>query len=92
VLKWRTLGVLNQFGQQGVEPVPFFIEWAADSPHPAHDSPGGCELESFEIEHPDAAALSGMLGKLGVEVPVKPAAAPRLSAVLKTPGGVLVLS
>jgi hypothetical protein len=92
VLKWRTLGVLNQLGQQGVEPVPFFIEWAADSPHPAQDSPGGCELESFEIEHPDAAAVSGMLSKLGVEVPVKAAATPRLRAALKTPGGLVVLS
>jgi hypothetical protein len=31
ILKWKTLGVPNRFGLQGVEPIPFFIEWAADS-------------------------------------------------------------
>ena len=39
LLKWKTLGVLNKLGLQGVEPIPFFIEWAADSAHPSQDSP-----------------------------------------------------
>ena len=55
VLTWKTLGVLNKFGLQSVEPIPFLIEWAIDSLHPSQDSPKGCELQSFEIEHLNAA-------------------------------------
>jgi hypothetical protein len=92
LLQWQSLGVLNKFGSQGVEPMPFFIEWAADSIHPSEDSPKGCELQSFEIQHTDAAGLRDELKKLGVEVSVKQAANVRISATLKTPKGKVELS
>jgi hypothetical protein len=92
VLKWKTLGVLNKFGLQGIEPIPFFIEWAADSLHPSQDSPLGCELQSFEIEHPNRADVIDVLKKLGIEAKVKQAKSVRLTATLKSPKGKVELS
>ncbi len=92
LLKWKSLGVLSQFGIGSVDPIPFFIEWAADSLHPSQDSPKGCELQSFEMEHPDPAAVIDMLRKLGIEAKVKPAKEARLRATLKTPKGKVELS
>ena len=87
LLRWKTLDVSAEFGRQGIDPVPFFIEWAADSTHPAEDSPKGCELRSIEIEHPDAEAVAGLLAGLGVEADVKQGPDPRIIAMLDTPKG-----
>ena len=92
MLRWKSLGVMNQLGGAGVEPIPFFIQWAADSPHPSQDSPGGCELRSFEIAHPDAKAVADALRKLGVQAKTKQAASAALTAVLQTPRGTVTLS
>lgn len=92
VLKWKTLGVLNTLGLQGVEPIPFFIEWSGDSLHPSQDSPTGCELQLFEIEHPDPASVIDALKELGIEAKVKPARKVKLSATLKTPKGEVELN
>lgn len=91
VLKWRTCGVESRFGSQGIEPIPFFIQWAADSLHPSQDSPQGCALEGFEIEHPKASEVTEALKQLGIEAKVKQADAVRLLATLKTPKGEVVL-
>jgi Glyoxalase-like domain len=91
-LKWQTLGVANEFGLQAVEPFPFFIEWRADSVHPSQDSPTGCELLSFEIEHPGAAGLMGVLGTFGIGAKVHQSREVRLVAALQTPKGHLELS
>ena len=61
ILKWKTLVIMNTFGDQNIEPLPFFIQWSADSIHPSQDSPKGCELQSFEIEHPKAGELQNAL-------------------------------
>jgi hypothetical protein len=79
--------VLNKLGAGGVEPVPFFIQWAPDSPHPAQDSPTGCALESIQFWHPEPSALAAILNGLGVETNVTQATVPRLAATLKTPKG-----
>jgi glyoxalase-like protein len=92
LLKWKTLGVLNTFGRQGVGPIPFFIEWAPDSAHPSQDSPKGCTLQAFEIEHPDPASLIGALKGLGIEAEVKQGSYVRLTATLQTPRGKVELS
>ena len=86
-LRWRTCGVMSSFGGQGIEPVPFFIQWAADSPHPSQDSPAGCELRSLEIEHPQAAEVKAALAQFGIAATVKPGEAVRLRAALQTPKG-----
>ncbi|HEX9942466.1 MAG TPA: VOC family protein [Thermoanaerobaculia bacterium] len=92
VLKWKTLGIQNALGHDGVEPIPFFIEWAADSLHPSQDSPQGCELQSLAMEHPDAAKVRSALKDLGIELKVKQASGARLTATLKTPKGKVELS
>jgi hypothetical protein len=91
VLRWTTLGVLNAFGDRGVEPMPFFIEWAAGSRHPAEDSPGGCRLQAFAIEHPDADGVRRALDALGIEASVTKADAVGLRATLQTPRGTVDL-
>jgi hypothetical protein len=92
LLQWRTVGVLNKLGAGGVEPVPFFIEWAPDSPHPSQDSPAGCALQSLHCQHPDASALTAALKALGIEGKISQANAVRLAATLKTPKGPVELS
>lgn len=92
ILRWKTLGVQNEYGVQEAEPVPFFIEWAGDSPHPSQDSPGRCELRSFLMEHPDPAGVSDVLKKLGIEAKVRRAKDARLRATLRTPKGEVELS
>lgn len=92
LLKWKTLGVLNELGRGGIEPIPFFIEWAADSVHPSEDSPTGCELRLLEIEHPRAGAVGQLLETLGVQTTVKLAPEARIVATLSTPRGEVQLS
>lgn len=92
VLKWRTLDIQNRMGEARCSPIPFFIEWAADSLHPSQDSPKGCELQSFEMEHPDPASVIEALKRLGIEAKVKQAGESKLIAILKTPRGKVELS
>lgn len=92
MLKWKSMGVLNKSGLQGIEPIPFFIEWAGDSVHPSQDSPKGCEILSFEMEHPDPAGVIETLKKLGIEAKVSQAKDVRLRARLKTPKGLVELN
>ena len=87
LLRWRTLGILNDLGQGGIEPIPFFIEWATDSVHPSEDSPTGCTLQSLEIEHPEADAVGKLLTTLGIQTAVKAGREARITATLQTPKG-----
>jgi hypothetical protein len=82
VLRWQlTLNALDG------GPVPFLIDWG-DTEHPARSAPQGLTLDSFEIEHTDAAGLSETLHALGVDVPVKPADRTALIAHVRGPNGV----
>lgn len=92
VLQWRSAGVLNKLGSGGIEPVPFFIQWAPDSPHPSRSTPAGCELESLVFEHPDPPGLTAALKALGIEARVTQAGLARIVAGLRTPKGRIVLS
>ena len=92
ILKWKVLGLMNNFRLQGIEPVPFFIEWAGDSLHPSQDSPRGCDLLSFDMEHPDPAGVIEALKKIGIKAKVSHAKEARLRAMLKTPKGKVELS
>jgi hypothetical protein len=91
-LEWTTLAVASDFAANGVDPMPFFIEWGASSVHPSQDSPAGCSLTSFELEHPEPGRLTKALEQVGVEAVVREAARPGLIAVLKTPAGPLRLA
>ena len=91
-LRWRTLGVLNNLGSGGIEPVPFFIQWDLDALHPSSSAPAGCELESLEFNHPHPSDLSAFLATLGIDGKVSEAGTARIIATLKTPRGRVELS
>jgi hypothetical protein len=92
ILKWKTAFIQEKFGVNNVDPVPFFIEWAKDSIHPSQDSPEGCTLHSFEIEHPQAGKLQEVLKTLGLDVKVNQSQNAKLVATIASPKGELKLS
>jgi hypothetical protein len=87
MLRWKTLGIRNDFTTSGVALVPFFIQWEEGVQHPSQAAPTGCRLESLEFAHPEPARVADILRKLGIYVEVKPAQEPRLTATLLTPKG-----
>ena len=87
ILRWRTLGLKVDLAADGVDPIPFFIEWASDSRHPSTDSPRGCELESLEIEHPKAAEVNDLLSKVGIDAAPNSQTSARIRATVRTPKG-----
>lgn len=90
-LRWELLGVMHDLEANGVDPIPFFIEWAADAVHPSQESPTGCELTAFEIEHPNPGKVKKVLSTLGLDASVRKGKAARLSATLSTPKGPVTL-
>lgn len=90
VLSWTTLGVSSKFASGGVDPIPFFIQWAADSAHPSSDSPAGCTLSSLEFEHPQSDDLSDALARLEIAATVRQTQSVALVATLNTPKGTVV--
>jgi hypothetical protein len=86
-LRWRSAGVMAGFAGPEIDPVPFFIQWAAESRHPSSDAPKGCHLIEFEIAAPDPDKLEAALANLGINAKVARAAETRLTATLDTPSG-----
>jgi hypothetical protein len=91
-LAWRTLSLEEAFEQDGADPIPFFIQWSPESSHPSQDSPQGCDVIGFAIEHPKADAVRGLLAQAGIDADVRQAKSCRLIATLDTPEGRVVLS
>ncbi|MGI9607503.1 MAG: VOC family protein [Acidimicrobiales bacterium] len=38
--------------------MPFFIQWGADTPHPATDLPPACSISGLDLSHPDGLAIA----------------------------------
>jgi len=91
LLKWRTLGVASTLRSGVVEPIPFYIQWAPDTIHPAADSPRGCELKTLRFAHPSAKSVVDALGGIGIEAEVSSAPEAAVIATLSTPKGVIEL-
>jgi hypothetical protein len=91
ILRWRSAGVVASLATADVDPVPFFIQWAADSRHPSFDAPPGCRLVGFTIAGPDPEKLEAVLAILGVDATVAKAAHVQLTATLDTPKGKVTL-
>ena len=91
-LAWRTLSLEEAFEQAGADPIPFFIQWSPESSHPSQDSPQGCDVIGFAIEHPKADAVRALLAQAGIDADVRQAKSCRLIATLDTPNGRVVLS
>lgn len=64
-IEWRSTRLVG-WPPPGDGLVPFLIEWGETTPHPATTSPSGCTLVSLRAEHPEPAAVRGMLDALGV--------------------------
>ncbi len=71
--------------------LPFLIDWG-QSPHPAHNTPKGCELLHLRAEHPEADRIQALLDQLNLELPLTKGEAPKLIAALRTPNGEIELS
>jgi hypothetical protein len=69
---------------------PYFIEWGADSAHPAAAAPIGGRLRALTVRHPDPDAARAAIAKLGFDVDVVRADAPGLAAELETLAGARV--
>lgn len=87
-LRWKTLFLPSQYSLL----LPFFIEWGAASVHPSEDSPAGCTLQAFTLEHPQPETLRAALRKLGMEATVQQAPQAGLHALLATPYGQVQLT
>jgi hypothetical protein len=88
LLQWQTLHLAED--ASGL--LPFFIEWAADSPHPSTDAPKGCSLVSFAAQTPDPAKLSAKLAALNLDLRVRKGDREGLRASIRGPQGSLELS
>jgi hypothetical protein len=63
VIRWRTF----QLTGPKVEGAPFFIEWHAETPHPAASSPLGCPLLALELHTPHDEQLRRLMRLLNVQ-------------------------
>jgi Glyoxalase-like domain len=88
LLQWQTLNLADD--SDGL--LPFFIEWAPDSPHPSSDAPKGCSLAKFSAETPDPPKLLATLNLLNLDLPVRKGEKSRLLATITGPQGTLELS
>lgn len=66
--------------------VPYFIDWGT-SPHPALTAAKGASLVALRAEHPDAERVGSTLRRLGLDLVVRPGAAPALIATIDSPKG-----
>jgi Glyoxalase-like domain len=88
LLSWQTLRISGP----RAEGLPFFIEWEKGAAHPSQQSPSGCTLASFEVEHTDVEWMRHTLNGLGVDANVVESPVEvRLKARLQTPKGVVAL-
>jgi hypothetical protein len=70
--------------------IPFAIDWQG-CPHPAGTTPKGCTLLDFAVLHPEPEPLAALYAALGVQVAVKRALRPGMTATLATPRGTVLL-
>lgn len=88
LLQWQTLNLDDNFN--GL--LPFFIEWAPDSPHPSSDAPKGCSLAQFSAETPYPSKLLATLKLMNLDLSVQEGEKRRLRASVTGPKGALQLS
>jgi hypothetical protein len=83
VLSWKTLRV----AAPSIALAPFFIAWDTTAVHPGEDSPAGCKLLSFQVEHTHPDRLAHILGHRASEVRIAAGPRSRLLARIATPKG-----
>jgi Glyoxalase-like domain len=83
LLQWQTLDLKDD--ASGL--LPFFIEWAAGTPHPSADAPKGCSLTSFAAQTPDPGWVKEILMKLGLDLTMTSNDSTGLVATITGPKG-----
>jgi hypothetical protein len=85
LLQWQTLDLKDD--ASGL--LPFFIEWAAGSPHPSADAPKGCSLTAFAAQTPDPAWVKTILTKLSLDLATTSQDSTGLVASITGPKGIV---
>jgi len=88
VLQWQTLNLNDD--DSGL--LPFFIEWSADSPHPASDAPKGCRMEEFELIAQDTDQLEKKLAVLSLDVRLRKGPKTQIRVRIAGPKGELEMT
>jgi len=91
LLRWRTVSARGAPIAALGGLAPFFIEWSAETPHPAVDAPVAGTLEELRFRHPAAEAARATLASLGIATSVETGERPGLRALLRSARGVLEL-
>jgi hypothetical protein len=89
-LSWRLTESESAFGEHGGA-LPFLIEWAAGTPHPASSAPAGCTITRFSVRHPEPDRVEPAFEVLGFQVPVVGGGPAGVAVQLETPRGGLEL-
>jgi hypothetical protein len=84
LLRWQTF---DPWGDRERGVLPFAIEWAADSPHPSLDAPGGCRLVDLQIVSPAADSLRQLFEKAEWPVTIRAGAREQIEVTLDCPTG-----
>ena len=82
-LEWRTLNVEAPSSSY----VPFFIQWAAFSPHPSTTSPMGCTLRGLRFAAPAPDELRATFERLGIAAEVSSGEQAMMRVRLECPKG-----
>ncbi|MEO0340396.1 MAG: VOC family protein [Bacteroidota bacterium] len=70
--------------------IPFLIDWE-DSVHPAESLEQKCKLIEISAEHPEPQVITQQLKHLGIHLPLRKGALPRICAIIKSPKGIIAL-
>jgi hypothetical protein len=87
LLRWKTMAVDVDTQHDTVDPIPFFIQWASDSPHPSENAPPGCRLESLRIIDPNPQRLHQILGAFRSTIAIDKGITTEVIASIATPKG-----
>ncbi len=87
-LKWKSIAVGGHDGTI----VPFVIEWGKDTVHPSEDSPQGCTLRELQLEHPNPGDVNPFLEAMGLVIRATKGPKPKITAILDSPKGRVVLT
>ena len=87
LLSWK-LSNPNIMHADGV--IPFFIDWGTTG-NPSPTLPSGCQLTSFQAQHPEPEGVIQQLDHLGIDLKVDKGIKPQLIAEISTPNGLVIL-
>ncbi len=70
--------------------IPFLIDWEG-SVHPAASLDQKCTLLEISAEHPNPQVVVQQLKHLGIHITIRKGATPKISAIIKSPRGIVGL-